>query len=252
MEFLIFYESPLPLLTLWFIFTYILGYFIIFKNWNNKYRSEAASCLMSLAHGTPALVLSILSILQSQKSISQLDFTSPNTALQNLVLEHSIAYFLMDLFHYMVLIPSDVLFIAHHVASLYVLTTCRYLFGHGAVAIWASLFWLRLQTSCQNTWSLSRYRKVDSEKAAGVFEFLSPYFYAYFSVVRGILGPLYVYKIGLVFNSGVADGLIPRWAWVSWIVVIAGGIGGSILWVLHLWIDLYRERKTKKGLKKLS
>ncbi|KAK4413182.1 TLC domain-containing protein [Sesamum alatum] len=131
MDFLIFYDSHLPLFTVWFIFTYMLGYFVIFKNWNNKYRSEAASCLMSLAHGTPALVLSILSILQFQNSIAQLDFTSPNTALQNLVLEHSIAYFFMDLFHYIVLIPSDVLFIAHHVASLYVLTTCRYLFDMG-------------------------------------------------------------------------------------------------------------------------
>ncbi|KAI3467667.1 hypothetical protein Pfo_024330 [Paulownia fortunei] len=245
------YDSPLPVFTLWFIFIYILGYFIIFKNWSKKYRSEASSCLMSLAHGTPALVLSIFSILQSQNSIAQLDFTSPNTSFQNLVLEFSIAYFLMDLLHYMVLVPSDVLFIAHHLATLYVLMTCRYLFEHGAVAILGILALAEVTTTCQNTWSLARYRKVDSAKAAGVFEFLSPPFYAYYTVVRGILGPLYVYKIGLFFTSGVANGMIPRWAWISWIVVIVAGIGVSILWVLHHWIDLYRHRSTKE-LKKLS
>ncbi|KAG8365944.1 hypothetical protein BUALT_Bualt17G0024600 [Buddleja alternifolia] len=204
---------------------------------------------MSLAHGTPALVLSIFSILKSQKSLSQLDFASPNTALQNSVLEYSIAYFLMDLLHYIILIPSDVLFIAHHLATLYVLMTCRYLFGHGAVAVLGILVLAEVTSTCQNTWSLARYRKVDSVKAASVFEYLSPIFYGYYSVVRGVLGPIFVYKIGLFYSSGLGNGVIPRWAWMSWIVVIVVGIGVSVLWVVHLWIDLCRE--IKKGVKKL-
>ncbi|KAK6139159.1 hypothetical protein DH2020_027100 [Rehmannia glutinosa] len=245
------YDPPIPVFTLWFIFIYILGYFIIFKNWNRKYRAEASSCLMSLFHGTPALILSIFSIFQTQNTISQLNFTSPNTSFQNLVLEYSIAYFLMDLLHYMVMVPSDVLFIVHHLATLYVLMTCRYVIEHGAVAILGILVLAEVTTTCQNTWTLARYRKVDSAKAALVLEFLSPCFYAYYTVVRGILGPLFVYKIGLVFASGVDNGVIPRWAWISWIVVIIAGIGLSILWVLHLWIDLYREKSTKE-LKKFS
>ncbi|GFQ07419.1 hypothetical protein PHJA_002886000 [Phtheirospermum japonicum] len=228
------YDPPLHVFTLWFIFIYILGYFIIFKSWNKNYRSEASSCLMSLAHGTPALGLSIFSILQSQNNTSQLDFTSPNTPFQNLVLEYSIAYFLMDLLHYMVCVPSEVLFIAHHIATLYVLMTCRYVFGHGAGAVLGILV----------------LAEAESAKAAIVFEFLSPYFYAYYTVVRGILGPAFVYKMGLVFASRVDSGMIPRWAWVSWIVVIVAGIGVSILWVVHLWIDLYRLRS--KEVKKLS
>ncbi|PIN00092.1 hypothetical protein CDL12_27404, partial [Handroanthus impetiginosus] len=233
-------DSYLPVFTLWFIFIYILGYFIIFKNWNNKYKAEASSCLMSLAHGTPALILSLFSILQSQPSLSKLDFTAPNTPFQDLVLEYSISYFLMDLLHYMILIPSDALFIAHHIATLYVLMTCRYLFGHGAVAILGILVFAEVTTTCQNTWSLARFRKVDSAKAASVFEFLSPYFYAFYTVVRGILAPVFVHKIGLVFAAD--NGMIPRWALISWIVVTVVGIGLSILWVMFLWIDLYRER----------
>ncbi|KAL3835660.1 hypothetical protein ACJIZ3_010396 [Penstemon smallii] len=245
------YHSPLLVFNLWFIFLYLLGYFSIFKNWKKKYRSEASSCLMSLAHGNPVVIMSIISILQFQKSIFQLDFTSPNSAFQNLVLEYSIAYFLMDLLHYIVFIPSDVLIITHHIATLYVLMTCRYLFGHGAVAILCILVLAEITSTCQNTWSLARYRKDDSDKAAGVFEVLSPIFYAYYSVVRGILGPLFVYKIGWFVSIGVANNMVPLWGWISWIVVIISGIGVSILWVLHLWIDLYKHR-TKKVVKKSS
>ncbi|KAK4492703.1 hypothetical protein RD792_003523 [Penstemon davidsonii] len=119
------------------------------------------------------------------------------------------------------------------------------------VAILCILVLAEVTSTCQNTWSLPRYQKDDSHKAAGVFEFLSPIFYAYYSVVRGILGPLFVYKIGFFVSSGVANNMVPLWGWISWIVVIISGIGVSILWVLHLWIDLYRHR-TKKVVKKLS
>ncbi|XP_073316117.1 TLC domain-containing protein At5g14285-like [Primulina huaijiensis] len=246
-----FYDSSLPAFISWFILVYLLGYFIIFKNWGKLYRAEASSCLMSLAHGNPAFVSSIFSILLSQNSVTQIEFASPNTAFQNSVLEYSIAYFLLDLLHYIFLVPSDVLFIVHHLATLYVFITCRYVFGVGAVAILGILVLAEATTTCQNTWSLARYRKDDSTTAAAVLNFLSPIFYAYYSVVRGILGPLLAFKIGLYFTRGLGDGVFPNWAWISWIVVIGLGIGASILWVLHLWIDFYRER-TEKNAKKLS
>ncbi|KZV39970.1 hypothetical protein F511_15632 [Dorcoceras hygrometricum] len=246
-----FCDSYLPVFLSWFILVYFLGYFIIFKNWGKLYRAEASSCIMSLVHGNPAFVLSIFSILRSQNSVTQLGFASRNTAFQNSVLEYSISYFLLDLLHYMVLVPSDVLFILHHVATLYVLMTCRYVFGVGAVAILGVLVLAEATTTCQNTWSLARYCKDDSTKAAALCDFLSPIFYAYYSVVRGILGPLFAYKIGLYFTHGLGDAVLPNWAWISWMVVIASGIGVSILWVLLLWTGFYRER-TKKSAEKLS
>lgn len=243
------YESALPAFTLWFVFIYMVGYSIVFKNWDKKHRGEASSCLMSLAHGTPALILSLSSILQSQ-----LQFHSPNTPFQNSVLEYSIAYFSADLLHYVVFIPTDLLFIAHHLATLYVLLTCRFLFAHGAVAILGVLAVAELTTVCQNTWSLARYRRLDSPAAAALFDLVSPPFYGFYSVVRGIVGPLLVYKIGLFFSTSDLDGgiPIPRWGWISWIVVIVAGIALSILWVLHLWIDLYKHKRGIKEGKKLS
>ncbi|KAL2547174.1 3-oxoacyl-[acyl-carrier-protein] reductase [Forsythia ovata] len=126
-----------------------------------------------------------------------------------------------------------------------------YVFGNGAVAILGILILAEITTLCQNTWSLARYRKVDSKKAAKVYEFLSPIFYAYYTMVRGILGPLFAYKIGVFFASGMAGDLIPLWAWISWMVVIVSSIGVSILWIMHLWLALYRER-IKKEVKKIS
>lgn len=247
------YDSYLLLFTFFFIFIYCLGYFIILKHWSKKYRAEASTCAMSLAHGTPAVFLALFSILKSHQSISlnQLNFASPNTALENMVLEFSTAYFLMDLFNYIVLIPLDVLFIAHHLATLYVLLTCRYVLGHGAVAILGILVLAEITTLCQNTWSLARYRKVDSEKAAKLYEFLSPIFFAYYTMVRGILGPLFAYKIGVFFASGMHGDLIPLWAWISWMVVTVSTIGVSLLWIMNQWLALYRNR-IKKELKKIS
>ncbi|CAI9785099.1 unnamed protein product [Fraxinus pennsylvanica] len=123
--------------------------------------------------------------------------------------------------------------------------------GRGAVAILGILVLAEITTSCQNTWSLARYRKVDSEKAAKVYEFLSPIFFAYYTMIRGILGPLFAYKIGVFFASGMHGDLIPLWAWISWMVVTVSIIGVSLLWIMNLWLALYRNR-IKKELKKIS
>ncbi|CAK9155819.1 unnamed protein product [Ilex paraguariensis] len=238
----------LPVFNLMFSTIYLLGYFIIFRNWKQNLRPEASSCLVSLAHGTPAVLLSLYSILYPQ---TQLNFASPNTNFQNMVLDYSIAYFFMDLLHYMIFIPSDVLFIAHHLATLYVFLTCRYIVHHGGSAILVLLVLAEVTSACQNTWSFARFRKADVPVAAKVYERLSPVFYAFYSVVRGVLGPLFVYKMGLFYANGGADGVIPRWAWISWMAVIVSAILVSILWVINLWIDLYRER-TKKEERKSS
>ncbi|KAL1550425.1 TLC domain-containing protein-like protein [Salvia divinorum] len=185
--------------TLWFISIYSIGYLIAFKNWSKNQRGEASSCLISLAHGTPALILSIQS--QSQ-------FASPNTPFENLVLDHSIAYFITDLLHYAVLTPTDALFILHHLATLYVLATCRFAFAHGAAAVLGVLALAEVTSACQNVWSLARCRRRDSARAAAVAEYLSPLFYGFYSVVRGIVGPLYVYRIGVLF-AGLGSGVIP-------------------------------------------
>ena len=77
-----------------------------------------------------------------------------------------------------------------------------------------------------------------------LYELLSPPFYAFYYVVKGFIGPLFLYKMG-VFLSEAGDHVIPRWIWVSWIIVVLLAILVSILWISNLWVGLYRERKTK-------
>ncbi|KAM3303771.1 hypothetical protein P3S67_014802 [Capsicum chacoense] len=60
----------------------------------------------------------------------------------------------------------------------------------------------------QNTLELPGTEKSDTPMAAKLYEKLSPAFYMLYSLVRGILGPLFVYKMGLAFASGKADGVI--------------------------------------------
>ena len=70
-------------------------------------------------------------------------------------------------------------------------------------------------------------------------------FYAFYSVVRRILGTLVVSKMGVFYASGAARNIIPKWAWVSWMVVIVAAILVSILWGLNLWIDWFKERSRR-------
>ncbi|KAK4376999.1 hypothetical protein RND71_003295 [Anisodus tanguticus] len=238
--------------SLFFSVIYLFGYLIIFKDWKEKVRSDASSCIMSLAHGTPAVILSIYSTLQnSQTSFQNLDFSTQNTPFQEMILEYSIAYFLADLLHYFVFYPSDVLFIAHHLATLYVFLTCRFVVHYGAATLITLLVLAEITSPCQNMWSLARYRRIDTPMATKLYEKLSPIFYMLYSLVRGILGPLFVYKMGLAFTSGKADGVISRPMWISWMVVIVSAILVSILWVMNLWVDFFRETQ-KKQLKKCN
>nr|GMD95336.1 TLC domain-containing protein At5g14285-like [Ipomoea batatas] len=242
-------EPSLVGFTVMFFCVYLLGYFIFFRNWNEK-RSDASSCLMSLAHGTPAVILAISSMLQGSGNLPffqhQMGFSSPNTPSQEMVLDFSIAYFLMDSLHYIFFYPHDVLFIAHHMATLYVFLTCRFAVRHGATALLGLLVLAEITSPCQNIWSLARYRKVDLPEAAKLHAFLSPIFYAFYSVVRGVVGPWFVCKMGRALLDGAAQAVIPKGVWISWMVVIVSAIMVSILWVFNLWIDLYKETKRKE------
>ncbi|XP_068667464.1 TLC domain-containing protein At5g14285-like [Aristolochia californica] len=239
-------SSFLPITFPAFIAVYLFAYFVVFRNWSPKLRPEASSCLISLAHGTPAAVVAYLSISEPYQS----GFASQNTIFQNLVLDFSISYFLVDLLHFLVFFPSDVLFIGHHLATLFVFITCRYLVFHGAYAILALLVLAEITSFCQNTWTLANARKDDLPAAAKLHAMLSPPFYACYTVVRGVAGPLFVYKMGMFYWSGAADYVIPRWLWISWMAVVITAISVSILWISNLWLELFRERHARMEQKK--
>ncbi|KAF8378142.1 hypothetical protein HHK36_029479 [Tetracentron sinense] len=238
MEILALSVPTLPVFFSMFLLIYLLAYFGVFRNWKPKIRLEASSCLISISHGTPAVFLATYAIVTH----SQRGFASANTSFQNLVLEFSIAYFLMDVIHYLIFFPSDFTFIAHHLATLFVFVTCRYLVFHGAFAILTLLILAEVTSACQNTWTLASARRSDLATANKLYEILSPPFYTFYSVVRGLAGPFFVYEMGVFYFSGAADSVIPRWVWVSWMIVISTAISMSILWISNLWMELYRER----------
>lgn len=231
----------LPLFFALYFVIYLTAHFIVFKNWSSKLRPEAASCLISFAHGTPAVFLAGAAILSDPKR----GFASVNTNYQTLVLDYSIAYFLMDLTHYLIFYPSDVLFIGHHLATLFVFITCRFLVFHGAYAVLILLIIAEVTSFCQNTWTLACARRADLEFAEKVYAILSPPFYALYTVVRGFVGPWFVYEMVSFYLSGAAANVIPSWVWVSWVFVVVTAIIVSILWISNLWVELYRERNGK-------
>lgn len=233
----------LPLFFSIFLSIYLTAYFIVFRNWTpRRIRPEAASCAISIFHGTPAVFLATHAIFSDPNR----GFASPNTKTQALVLDYSIAYFLMDLLHYIVFYPHDLLFIGHHLATLFVFLTCRHVVFHGAFAILSLLILAEVTSACQNAWTLASARRRDSEFAAKVYGFLSPYFYALYIVVRAFLGPYFLYRMAAFYASGGADSVIPKWIWMSWVVVVFMAISVSILWISNLCVELYEERKGKQ------
>lgn len=149
----------------------------------------------------------------------------------------------MDLLHYLILIPGDVLFIAHHLATLFVFATCRYLVLHGAYSILVLLILAEVTSFCQNVWTLAGLKKTELPFAASVYRLVSPPFYALYTVMRVVLGPLFFCKMSAFYLSGKAGGMIPTWVAISWIVVVGGAISVSILWIWNRWMELYSEKK---------
>ena len=215
---------------------YTFGYALIFRNWSPKQRPEASSCLISLFHGTPAAIMAAAAIMENSR-----DFKAPNTYFQSIVLDYSIAYFTVDLLHYLIFYLEDYLFIAHHLATLFVFITCRHLVFHGAFAILVLLVMAEVTSFCQNVWTLAKMRKGESILAARVYESLSPPFFSFYTVMRGFLGPVFFYKMSRFYLAGKASEVISWWVSLSWIIVVGTAISVSILWIVNNWLELFRE-----------
>lgn len=113
---------------------------------------------------------------------------------------------------------------------------------HGAFSVLGLLVIAESTSFFQNVWTLASAKKEESEVARKVFDVMSVPFYGFYSVVRGFVGPLFVYRMVGFYSTGVVDNVVPRWLWVSWIFVVVMAISVSILWVSNNWIMLYRER----------
>ncbi|KAL2320247.1 hypothetical protein Fmac_029216 [Flemingia macrophylla] len=226
---------------LMFLAIYLIGYLLLFRRSHPKIRPEFCSCLISLVHGTPAALMSFASLAADDRR----GFAAANTPFQKLVLDYSAAYFLTDLLHYVAFFPGDVLFIAHHLATLFVVLTCRHAVSHGAFSVLVLLLLAETTSACQNVWTLAGMLRGHRPRAAALYRALSPPFYALYTLIRGFLGPYFVYRMLHFYARGGARGLVPAWAWASWAFVVVLAIGVSIMWILNLWVQFFRERRPK-------
>ncbi|XP_020229069.1 TLC domain-containing protein At5g14285 [Cajanus cajan] len=242
------FEFPMLFLLIHFSI-YLVGYFIVFRKWSPETRPEASSCFMSLFHGTPAAVVATAAILSARSS----NLAAANTRFQNLVLDYSTAYFVADLVHLAVFFggADDAMFLTHHLATLFVLVTCRDVAAHGAVAVLALLALGEATNAFLDAWMLARARRSEAPRAARVCDALTVPFCCLYSVIRGVFGPCVVFRMVVVYSRGGGEGVIATWVWVSWVVVVSFAIVGSLVWVSFLCVEVYRER-TKKFEEKIQ
>jgi hypothetical protein len=219
---------------------YCVGH-LVFRRWELRQRLDGASCLISLFHGTPAALAAAAAVLSVASSAR--GFAAPNARLHDHVLDYSVAYFTMDLLHYLAFLPGDVLFIAHHLATLFVFVTCRYLVRHGSFVLLVLLVLAEVTSLMQNVWTLAGIWRDQSPAAARVYSALSPPFYVLYTLVRGVAGPLFFLKMSLFYLSGQAVDVIPWWVRISWIIVVGTAITVSNLWIWNLWKELFSEWK---------
>jgi hypothetical protein len=235
----IFWQSSLM-----FAVIYLVGYFVIFRNWRGRPRFDASSCGISLVHGTLSAILATQDILSQPWALD-----APNSLRQKQIMEYSMAYFFIDLLNYMYAAPDDFLFIGHHIATFTYMFSCRYVTGYGATSVMCLIAAGEATSPVQNIWTLARMSRNESPLAKRIYTSLSPPFTVYFTLVRGILGPYLVWELGKFYLAGKADAVVPRWLAYCWMFKIAFAIFGSMVWVYKLWVGLikfYGNRQTRE------
>ena len=163
-----------------------------------------------------------------------------NTPLENAVVEFIIAYFLVDSMHYLVFFPDDFVFIAHHLATFFVMESCRYYVGHRGLTAMSLLFLAEITSAYQNAQTLAKITKLESSQVAVIYKILSPLFYSFYTLIRGVVAPILIYHLAQFYIDGKADDVIPRWLACCWIAIVVMAIFGSMAWILNLWIELFR------------
>eukprot|EP00250_Pteridium_aquilinum_P018799 c2420_g1_i1 orf=216-968(-) len=226
-----------------FIAIYALGYFSLFPRWKHKARFEAASCCMSMVHGAITSLLAAYDMLQVPWKLD-----APNTPLENSLMDLSIAYFAVDLLHYLLFVPEDFKFIFHHLATSIYMLTCKYYAKHGAVSVMALMALGEITTPLQSVWTIARLGRDTSPIARRVYEGASLPFTVFFTCTRGIVGPYLTCELCKFYLSNEGGHVIPFWLAAAWMGMVVIGMAGSMMWIQSLWAGLRKFNARKKSM----
>ncbi|MCO5572566.1 hypothetical protein L7F22_026322 [Adiantum nelumboides] len=225
-----------------FISIYAVGFFSLFPRWRHKARFEAASCSMSLVHGAISSTLAAYDLLLVPWRLD-----APNSPLENALMDFSIAYFLVDLLHYLLFIPEDFKFIGHHVATSIYMLTCKYYIGHGALSVMALMAVGEMTTPLQSVWTIARLGRDISPSARRIYEGASLPFTIFFTCTRGLVGPLLTWILCKFYLSSEGRRVIPFWLAALWMGMVVIGMAGSIMWMQSLWVGLRKFKSRKRS-----
>ncbi|XP_057445034.1 TLC domain-containing protein At5g14285-like [Lotus japonicus] len=150
-----------------FLTIYLFGYFIIFPKRTPEFRFESCSCLISLFHVAPAVITGAIAFFfagdRAFAFLSDPNLMATNTALQNTVLDFSMAFLVADLLlHYAATFSgaaTDKLLYKRHVSTLFLIVTCRHLVLHWAFAVPVLLFLAEVANMSQNLLILAGVRR---------------------------------------------------------------------------------------------
>ena len=229
-----------PAYCIFFFQIFCLGVITIryFSKINPKSIPFLGSCVISTVHAA-ACIFAGWHELSTWRSKEPLQLDAPNTPIQNLQLQFSLAYLFADTFYFLAFDPNDLFFIAHHALAGAYLFGCLKLNVGGISAIFV-FFMGEITTPLFNIFSVAKSLRQDHPFAGKVLNAVSPFFTASFILVRSIISPVLIgwFLHTLYFSSP----RIPA-PWRAFMCgLVTAGMAGSQVWSYKLFIGYRKER----------
>ncbi|MCO5575834.1 hypothetical protein L7F22_029639 [Adiantum nelumboides] len=230
---------------------YILGYCIIFaRRWPRgaPERYKAASCCMSIVHGPSTSLAATLYMIRlfymerqhpsayphDRNSWLNSHLGASNTPFEEAIMEFSIAYFLIDLLHYVLFVPNQPLFIIHHIFTTSYMLSCRFYTRHGGFSTIVLFAVAECTSWLQNLWTIASLTK-----STALFNKLNIPFLTMFTIFRGIVTPWATWQLCQYYLFSLqALAVVPNWLALYWMCSVFMGIVGSLYWVAAHWAKL--------------
>lgn len=218
--------------------------------WRYIMRTNSKQTPLLASYGTSTIHALVL-IAASWPELSTWTRTSrnldlPNTPMQSLILEFSLAYMIFDFIYMVSFEPGDYLMLGHHIlAGAYNAVALHLKFG--AISAILPFFMGELSSPLFNIFNVSKSLRSSRAWAAKIFPIASTLFTFAFLLCRSVIGPPIM--SWFVYHMLVNSSHIPRiWSIFMSLTVTIGMIGSQI-WAFKLfrgWRKMISKRKTSE------